>query len=127
MRWKTLKSGGPTETSIQEAVMEWIALHPLLSSLTLHIPNEGKRTSRFGAQLKKMGMMKGVADIFILYPCGAYHGMFIELKSANGKLSSEQTLFLNKAAAQGYCTAVCRSLDEAINAIRCYVELRSIR
>lgn len=42
--------------------------------------NEGKRTPAQGWNLKLMGLRPGVSDIFIYYPHGAYHGLWLEVK-----------------------------------------------
>lgn len=117
---KRLKSGEPSESSIQKAVIEWVRLHSFLRDKVIHIPNEGKRTGRYGKSLKDMGMRAGVSDLFIALPRHGYGGAWIELKSKHGILSEDQKKFLNDMAIQCYFTAVCYSLDETIKIIDGY-------
>ena len=71
-----------------------------------HIPNEGKRSLKSALTLKRMGLKNGVPDIFVSVPCGQYHGMYIEFKSAKGKLTTDQQEFLSDALAKCYYTIV---------------------
>lgn len=115
-----LKSGEPSENSIQKAVMEWVRLDPALRMCVIHIPNEGKRTSRYGKSLKDMGMRPGVSDLFIAMPRKGYNGAWIELKSKNGVLSDTQMEFLDDMKNQNYFTASCHSTEETISLIKWY-------
>lgn len=115
-----LKSGNISESSIQKAVMDWIRLDPVLRTFVIHIPNEGKRTSRYGKSLKDMGMRPGVADLFIAIPRHGYGGAWLELKSKDGILSEAQKEFLDDMARQRYFTKVCYSIEETINTIKRY-------
>lgn len=117
---KTLKSGELSENSIQKTVMEWVRCDPVLRALVIHIPNEGKRTSRYGKSLKDLGMRPGVADLFIGMPRRGYGGAWIELKSKNGVLSDSQAEFLDDMAKQNYFTKICWSIDDAIDTINWY-------
>lgn len=119
-RIKILSSGDVSEESIHNAVMQWIRLNPSLEKVVMHIPNEGRRTLNFGKRLKDMGMKKGVSDLFIAMSKHNYHGAWIELKSAHGKLSQHQKEFLDEMDRQGYFTSTCWSIDEAINIIKWY-------
>jgi VRR-NUC domain len=117
---KLLKSGDIPEESIHKTVMEWVRLHPILKGLVLHFPNEGRRTKRFGGLLKDLGMRAGVSDLLIAMQRHSYGGAWIELKSSNGVLSTFQKKFLEDMSQQNYFTAVCWSVDEAINTISWY-------
>ena len=117
---KCLKSGDPSESSIQKAVMQWVALDPVLRQCVIHIPNEGKRTSSYGKSLKDMGMRPGVSDLFIAMPRKGYSGAWIELKSKNGLLSDSQAEFLDDMRCQNYFTSACHSIDETIKIIEWY-------
>ena len=65
-------------------------------------------------------MLSGVPDLFLPVPIGAYHGLFIEMKSDKGRLSENQQWFLNKVELLGYKIAVCYSANEAIKTIENY-------
>jgi hypothetical protein len=100
--------------------MHRIRLDPLLKRFIIHIPNEGKRSLRYGKSLKDMGMRAGVFDLFIIMARHGYHGAWIELKSRKGKLSEEQLIFQNDMRQQNYFTVVCYSVDEALETIQWY-------
>jgi hypothetical protein len=114
---KKLASGSASELSIQIALFEWIALHPVIKKYKdciFHIPNEGKRSARYGKLLKDMGMLKGVSDVLIAVPKHSYGGAWIELKSEKGIVKPSQKKFLENMAAQNFYTHVVWGLDEAI-------------
>jgi hypothetical protein len=117
---KCLKSGEPSESYIQKSIMQWVTAHPVLRGFVIHIPNEGKRTSRYGKSLKDMGMRAGVSDLFIAMPRHGYGGAWLELKSKNGIVSEAQKEFLEDMAIQCYFTRVCYSFDEAFKTIQGY-------
>lgn len=85
------------------------------------IPNGGARDKLTGAMLKAEGVKPGVPDIFLPFPIGPYHGLFIELKTVTGRLSSEQRDWLQRLQHQGYAAVVCRGLDEAFDTIKYYM------
>jgi hypothetical protein len=115
-----LKSGHISEATIHKTVMDWVRLHDILNGLVIHIPNEGRRSERYGRLLRDMGMRAGVSDLFICMAKHGFHGAWIELKSARGRISTEQALFQLDMANQGYFTMVCYSIDEAIKTISWY-------
>jgi hypothetical protein len=117
---KTLKSGELSESAMQKTVMEWANVHPLLRGFVIHIPNEGKRTSRYGKSLKELGMRPGVADLFVVMARHGYHGAWLELKSKNGILSNAQKEFLEDMAQQNYFTKTCFSIEDSIETINWY-------
>jgi hypothetical protein len=119
-RIKLLSSGEISEETIHKTVMQWVNLQPSLKGLVLHIPNEGRRTERFGRLLKAMGMRPGVLDLFIMMGRHDYYGAWIELKSKNGSLSNAQKLFIKDAEVQNYFTDVCFSIEDAIHTIKWY-------
>lgn len=119
-RIKVLKSGHISEDSIQKTVIEWVRTHPLLRNIVIHIPNEGKRSPVYGKRLKDMGMIAGVWDLLIASSKHGFIGAWIELKSANGKLTLAQKEFGANMSHQNYFTGICWSIDEAIEIIRWY-------
>lgn len=110
-----------SEDDIQKTVMQWVRLQGL-GSVVFHIPNQGKRSMRYGKQLKDMGMRPGVSDLFISRANGKHHGAWIELKSATGRLTPEQKLFLIDMDKEGYFTATCNSIENCIDTIKRYLD-----
>lgn len=119
MRNKTL-----SEHDEQCALIEWrdrFASHyPPLARL-FHIPNGGKRDQATAARLKAEGVTAGVPDLCLPVARQGYHGLYIEMKAAGGRVSSEQRQWLAAAAADGYMAVVCRSWPEAARIIARYL------
>lgn len=109
-----------SEKLIHKAVMQWVRLHKDIAPYIFHIPNEGKRDKHYGLLLKRMGMKSGVFDIFIMMPRHGYGGAWIELKRENGKMTSAQKQFELEAQSQNFFTAMCPSIDSAIEMIDWY-------
>lgn len=101
------------------------------------IPNGGSRgdddKSRKirGAQLKAEGVRQGVADCFLPWPSGEWHGLYIEMKkpterpkseTAKGGVSDEQRSFGEYAKRVGYGWAVCYGWEHAVTTLRSYIE-----
>ncbi|MDE3023647.1 MAG: VRR-NUC domain-containing protein [Pseudomonadota bacterium] len=113
----------PSEHQIQSSFVQWCFLNRV-NFYGLHmgfaIPNGGLRNKRVAIKLKEEGVRAGVLDWCLPIPQGKYIGLFIEFKSANGALSNEQKFEIKCLKTFGWKTAVCRSLDEAIDAIKSY-------
>ena len=54
-------------------------------------------------------------------PYNGYHGLFIELKSKNGRLSDHQKIWVDNLNDRAYRAVVCYSLDEAMDAVTEYL------
>lgn len=65
-------------------------------------------------------MTAGVWDVFLAVPMRDMHGMFLEFKSGNGKLSESQKAFRD-ALVNDYFFAVCWSWVEAVEKIKVYL------
>lgn len=104
----------------QVTVFDWIRLNKL-DNICFHPANERKCSPAQGAKLKRLGVKKGVSDIFVMTARNGYHGLIIELKSKNGRASAEQQEFLQNMRMQGYNALLCYGADEAIKAIESYL------
>jgi hypothetical protein len=112
------------ETLEHIAAMNWLKLqYPAIFDCTFHIANERKCSPAYGKILKKMGVKKGVSDLFIGHPNSSYAGLFIEIKAPGGKLSAEQESFLNLMNAKGYYACCSFGADEVIRTIKWYLKL----
>lgn len=106
----------------QEALIEWISYqYPFLLDYTIKIHNEGKFSQFVGKRLNAQGRLKGASDLFIAYPSKGFHGLFIEMKTKDGKLSKKQSEFLFRMSNVGYKATACWGADQAITVIREYV------
>lgn len=102
--------------------MDWVRFNKL-DNIIWHVANERQVNPHSGSILKRKGVKSGVADLTIMRPSKNFHGGFIELKSAMGKLSPNQKKFLDDMDAEGYFTACCYSAESAIATIKDYLQL----
>ena len=113
--------------SLMPMVIEWskwkACEYPELR-LLFHIPNGGCRTRTEGAILSAMGVKKGIPDLFLPCAAGEWHGLFIEMKTADGQMSGCQCEMFSALRAAGYAGEVCRSADEAISVLEAYLKKR---
>ena len=79
-----------------------------------------KRTKNAQGKAKAQGMLSGVPDLFMPVAIGDSKGLYIEMKSAKGRISSEQSKFLQAASDFGYSCFICYSAVEAIDKIKGY-------
>lgn len=88
-----------------------------------HTPNGGRRDSFAAAQMKALGVKRGVPDLLLPVRVTGEHGgragLVIEMKSADGRLTAEQENWIAHYAAEGWATVIARSAEEARAAI-CY-------
>lgn len=114
------------ESSHQVALFHWAKLmervYPELSRM-FHVPNGGKRDRVTAARLKAEGVKAGVPDIVLPVPRGSYHGLWIELKSDDGKPSKDQREWLEYLNAEGYCALLCYGWQTAREEIELYLKL----
>lgn len=109
-----------SEHQEQVAVVQWFRIaHPKL--IMFAIPNAAKRSPQLANYMKAEGMLPGVSDLFLLKANKTHHGLFIEMKSAKGKLTEQQEYFIEQAMAQDYATAVCFSFEQAQATIEKYL------
>ena len=87
-----------SEAQAQAAVFDWARWEqsqtPVLKAM-YHAANEGKRSVRAGADLKRQGMKPGVSDICLPYAAGGFNNLYIELKVGSNKATEEQLTFID--------------------------------
>lgn len=71
----------------------------------------------------QMGMVAGICDIFWAKPLGGYHGFYIEMKSAKGRVTPQQKLYIDYLIANNYYVDVCYSCGEAYDKLLNYLKL----
>ena len=117
----------PTEDEEQMALFTWanhMAMTGRLPELArlFHVPNGGSRGPAEAGRFKAMGVKPGVPDVFLDVPRGGFHGLRIEMKRRNeGKVSKDQTDWINYYNANGYRAVVCYGWDEARMEIEDYL------
>lgn len=116
-----------TESNEQIAAMDWLrAQHPNIALHTLHIGNERKASYYAGYIMKRMGVLKGASDLFMAWPSGGFHGLFIEVKSKIGRPSAEQKAFLQRMKEVGYRAEICYGAEEVISTMKEYIAYQGI-
>lgn len=116
-----------SEHDIQVLVIKWFDLqYKSFSGRLFAIPNGGLRHVVTAKKMKAEGVRSGVPDLFLPVPrihaIGLYSGLFIEMKSEKGKLSSNQNDWLEFLENQGYQIAVCNSFESAKKVIEEYLK-----
>jgi len=102
--------------------VNWFNHHfPELSDDFHHFANERRCSVQEGRTLKRMGVKRGVADFFLAFPCGEYHGLWIELKVGKGKLTGEQKAFLERKTSRGYLAVPAWGSEGAKEIIQTYL------
>lgn len=84
----------------------------------IHIANERRTAPHKGLILKRMGVLAGTSDIFIPRATSRYHGVWIELKTKEGRASPQQLEFIQDMIKEGYYGQVCYGAEEAILLIK---------
>lgn len=114
----------PTEDEEQIAVFSWASLNlgrfPELE-LMHHIPNGGKRSKSEAVRFRAMGVRAGVCDIFLPVSRGEWHGLYVEMKALDGRVSKEQEKYMAAVGKQGYYCRVCYGAESAIHEITEYL------
>jgi len=118
----------PLEASEQAALFQWSKVMSLKDARLrwlFSIPNGTAASSPAEAvKAKRTGRKKGVPDLFLPVPSREYHGLFVELKRRNGRmsdLSDEQEMWIRMLTEQGYKTAVCFGWEDAAKTISIYL------
>jgi hypothetical protein len=112
-----------SESDTQQACVKWFRLiHKDLAWHLFAIPNAGKRGAKAGPQMKAEGMRAGVFDLFLAWPESGLHGLWIEMKTPDGKTSKAQDDFYTDMRIGGYAVCVCRNLSQFEKAISTYLQ-----
>lgn len=117
-----------TEDRHQINVIKWkqqpsiMAKWPELG-LLFHIPNERYCTPQQGKQLQRMGVRRGVPDLFLPVPRGPYHGLWIEMKTESGRTTGDQDWWGERLLGQGYMWEVCHGWESAVRVLAWYMSL----
>lgn len=104
-----------TESQLQASAIQWMQfqLHP--NVIYFAVPNGEHRNIVTAKRLKGQGVMRGVADIILLYGGKA---LCLEMKTEDGRQSEPQRVFEAKCVYQGIPYIICRSLDDVMEACK---------
>jgi hypothetical protein len=104
--------------------MNWVSYNlPDVFEDTHHFANQRTCSIQEGRKLKRMGVKRGVPDIFVAIPKNGKSGLWIELKEGTGVLSKEQKAFLLRKSERGYVCRVAWGYAAAIDILIDYLEL----
>jgi hypothetical protein len=112
------------EEGEQIALFQWVRLQQKVwpeLELLHHIPNGGYRGKTAGAKMKALGAKPGVLDLFLPVARHGWHGLYIEMKSTDGRISPLQEDFGGKVASQGYAVFLCRTFEQARSVLMQYL------
>jgi hypothetical protein len=105
-----------SEFSLQCECIKWFRYqYPLYKNLLFHIPNGGSRHKLEAINLKRGGVIPGIPDLMLAVPrisgWDFYHGLFIEMKSAKGKLTSLQQERVKELKEEGYMVEIINNFN----------------
>ena len=116
-----MKNRGTPEADVQRQIVVFLRAVLPTGSIIHHAANEITSGGRDGhirqAILSGMGVHPGFADLVVL---SGGRVLFLEVKSATGRLRAAQEAFRDSALQQGFCWALVRSVDDVIAALREY-------
>jgi len=113
--------GKQTEEDLHRACVKWAdaqsAARPALEVL-FHVPNGGKMKKGTAGKLKGQGLKKGVPDLVlpVVRTCQGPRvrmsagGLWVELKSQDGRLRESQEWWRDELRAHGHAWTLCRTL-----------------
>ncbi len=104
-----------TEAQLQRSVIQWMQFVLHSNVIYFAVPNGEHRNIVTASRLKGQGVMRGVADLILLYSGKA---LCLEIKIEGGRQSEPQRVFEAKCIYQGIPYEICRSLDDVIEACK---------
>jgi len=109
------------EQKLQEAIVTYIQLK--YKGVRYCASAGGLRTSiNQASKMKRAGYVKGVPDLQIMEARHNYYGLFIEVKTNKGRLSTYQKEWLEDLNNKGYLAKCCKGLEEALDLIDWYLK-----
>lgn len=112
-----------SEDMFQKSVAKYLNA---INAFWFHCPNGGSRHALEALKLKDMGVKAGIPDCMILDQRHGYSGLAIELKVGYNKPSEHQLAIFDKLVERKWMVIVSWSLDETINLIDNYYNIKSI-
>lgn len=113
-----------TELQEQSALVAWAGtmtrVHPELA-LLYAIPNGHAVGYKAGRRANREGRRKGMPDLCLPVPGGPYHALYVEMKTATGRVTAEQSAVHDELRTYGNAVVVARGWDEARAAILLYL------
>jgi len=119
------------ERILQTALVEHLRLRARDGVLYFAVLNGGSRDVREAANLKRAGVLPGVADLLLFRPGACPHcgntrleGFALELKAPGGRPTEAQLAFMARFADAGGHTCIAEGIDEALGALEAWQIIR---
>ena len=113
------------ESRHQIVFVRWFkGYYPQFQSLLMSIPNGQNVGPVVGQRMKDMGQLKGAPDLLLAVPVGPFHGLFIEMKTEGGRVTTSQKEIHEYLREQGYAVYVCYCANEAMKVTNEYLKPR---
>lgn len=118
------------ESKIQQHIIGWWKLaHRGLNvseeRLLMAFPLQGIRSPISGARMKAEGMRAGTPDLLLAVARGGFHGLWLELKTADGTPTESQVTMLSILREQGYDANLVYGFEQCQRAIVNYLSVRA--
>ena len=110
-----------SEDGEQKQLIQWCRTRPELQYL-FHIPNENTAGIKWGIRNRQLGVRSGVPDLMLPIPNKHYHGLFVEMKAANGEVSENQKKWLEALNTFRYKAVVAYGWKSAKEIIEEYLD-----
>jgi hypothetical protein len=114
-----------SEHQIQSAFFKIVAMqervYPMLK-IMFAVPNAAKRSMALASMLKAEGMRSGVPDVMFPYNNGKYNGLALEFKSAKGKPTENQLLWIASLQKYGWDCYIVNNSESAWNYVLDYIK-----
>ena len=110
-----------SESWHQKQLIQWVKQFSW-GQFLFHIPNETTGGPGWISRNSQMGCRSGVPDLMLPIPMHGYHGLFIEMKRAGGRLDVTQRKWISALAGFGYLAICCHGWEEARDALQRYME-----
>lgn len=117
------------ESTLQQHCVAWFRWqYRKKYRLLFAIPNgaflqgDARQRAMRWAMLEREGANKGTADLLLSIPRGRYHGLYIEMKTPNGRQTPDQKEFEQAVLDEGYGYVMPRTLEEFQRVVKSYLE-----
>jgi len=112
---------GASEEEVHKQLVEYLDHAVEEAALLFHPANGGLMPKGTAGKLKGMGLRQGVPDLLLALPKADKHGLFVELKTEEGRLRGKQVWWLYHLRRQGYGAICCRGFEDARTRITAYM------
>jgi hypothetical protein len=121
MKWSSLE---PDEHAIQASCVAWASAQSVYwreLELLYAVPNGGHRHMTVAIKLKAEGVRSGVPDLVLPIARAGFFGLYVEMKTRTGRVSTDQKAYMARLLDEGYRVEVCRSLEGFIEVVGGYL------